>query len=115
MSVSLILREVVEKEEDMYLEYNVSVTAIGQSTSAIPKTFELCSLREGDTHDPPLQFLANKLHLQLHCSAHFNLSSPGEVLQSEEVFLEIEEAKFLLADDAMTLELKLLKHHHHSP
>ena len=114
VSVSLILREVVEKEEDMYLEYNVSVTAIGRSTSAIPKTFELCSLREGDTHDPQLQFLANKLRLQLHCSAHFNLSSPGEVLQSEEVFLEIEEAKSLLANDAMTLELKLLEHHHHS-
>ena len=83
----------------MYLEYNVSVTAIGQHTSATPKALELCTFRWGGT--------------LRRCSAHFSLPSPGEVLRSEEQFLEIEEVNSLLANDAMTLELKLLKHRHH--
>ena len=41
VSVSLILKEVVQKEEDMYLQYNVSVAAIGQYRSATSKTLEL--------------------------------------------------------------------------
>ena len=99
VSVSLILTEVVKKEQDMYLEYNVSVTAIGQHTSATPKALELCTFRWGGT--------------LRRCSAHFSLPSPGEVLRSEGQFLEIEEVNSLLANDAMTLELKLLKHRHH--
>ena len=105
VSVSLILMEVVQKEEDMhvlmymYLEYNVSVAAIGQHRSATPKTLELCTRG----------FLCSFFFL-LPCSAHFPLPSPGEVLRSEELFLEIEEANSLLANDAMTLELKLLEH-----
>ena len=94
VSVSLILTEVVQKEEDMDLEYNVSVAAIGEHRSATPKTLELCT---GDYY---------------FCSAFFPFPSPGEVLQSEEQFLEIEEANSLLANDAMTLELKLLEHQH---
>ena len=44
------------------------------------------------------------------CSADFPFPSPGEVLQSEELFLEIAEANSLLQNDAMILELKLLDH-----
>ena len=107
VSVSFILVEVVQKEEDMYLQYNVSVVAIGQHTSATPKALELCSFRLGDKAKyPPIQPL---------CSAFFPLPSPGEVLRSEEQFLVIEEVNSLLANDAMLLELKLLKHNCHWP
>ena len=102
VSVSLILMEVVQKEEDMYLEYNVSVAAIGQHRSATPKTLELCTYRMGD--NDRFSFIASA------CCAHFPFPSPGKVLRSEELFLEIEEANSLLANDAMTLELKLLEH-----
>ena len=103
VSVSLILAEVLKREQHIWLEYNVSVAAIGH-TSATPKTLELCSLRKGD----------NSILLPVlpACSARFRFPSPGEVLRSEEQFLEIEEANSLLANDAMTLELKLLKHQH---
>ena len=94
ISVSLILKEVVKKEEDMDLEYNVSVAAIGEHRAATSKTLELCT---GDYY---------------FCSAFFPLPSPGEVLRSEEQFLEIEEANSLLQNDAVTLKLKLLEHHH---
>ena len=104
VSVSLILKEVVQKEE-MYLQYNVSGVAIGQHTSATPKALELCSFRLGDKAKYP--------SLQQLCSAFFPLPSPGEVLRSEEQFLEIEEVNSLLANDAMLLELKLLKHNCH--
>ena len=105
VSVSLILMEVVQKEEEMYLQYNVSVAAIGQHTSATPKALELCSFGWGDkaTYSRP------------HCSARFSFPSPGEMLRSEERFLEIKEANSLLANDAMTLELKLLEHQHDMP
>ena len=99
VSVSLILKEVLQKEEDMYLEYNVSVAAIGQHRSATHKTLELCSSRD--------------ILMILACSAHFPFPSPGEVLRSKEQFLEIEEANSLLANESMTLELKLLQHQHH--
>ena len=102
VSVSLILMEVVQKEEEMCLQYNVSVAAIGQHTSATPKTLELCSSRKGDS-------------LILFLALFFPLPSPGEVLRSEEQFLEIKEANSLLANDMMTLELKLLKHNCHWP
>ena len=71
VSMSLILTEVVQKEEEMYLEYNVSVAAIGQNTSATPKTLELCTVRLTDN---------TKRVGRLLCSAHFPLPSPGEVL-----------------------------------
>ena len=102
VSVSLILVEVVEKRKDMFLEYNVSVTAKGQHTSAIPKELELCTYRK----------VNNDIHLPL-CSAYFPFPSPEEVLQSEELFLETEEANSLLVNESFTLELKLLKHQHH--
>ena len=93
MSVSLILRGHV-----LYLLYNVSVAAIGQYTSATPKTLELCSFRQGDKtrFPPPLP----------HCSAYFSFPSPDGVLEPEELFLEIEEPNSLLANDLMTLELE---------
>ena len=112
VSVSLILKEVLQKEENMLLEYNVSVTGIGRHTSAAliglqhrstaHKTLELCSWREGVS-----------VGLALICSAHFPFPSPGEVLRSKERFLEIKEANSLLENDALTLELKLLEHQHH--
>lgn len=46
------------------------------------------------------------------CDAQFLFPSNGEVLRSMELFLEIEEAMSLLQKDAITLELKLLKHKH---
>ena len=98
VSVSLILTEVVKKEETIYLEYNVSVAAIGQHRSITCKTLKLCN------ND-------NVYSLQIYpCSAVFPL--PGEVLRSEEQFLEIEEANSLLENDSVILELKLLKHEH---
>ena len=106
VSVSLILMEVVQKEEDMHLQYNVSVAAIGQHRSATPKTLELCSFRWGGdkaTYSLP----------QLLCYACLPFPSPGQVLQSEEQFLEIKEANSLLANESMTLELKLLEHNCH--
>ena len=64
VSVSLILMvEVVQKEEDMYLQYNVSVDAIGRHTSAIPKTLELCTVRLADNAKPVVR--------RLLCSACF--------------------------------------------
>ena len=103
VSVSLILMEVVQKEEEMYLQYNVSVAAIGQHRLA---TLELCTIRWGDNS-------IFGTFQDTRCCANFPFPSPGEVLQSEELFLEIEEASSLLQNDAMTLELKLLKHQHH--
>ena len=101
VSVSLKLMEVVQKEENMELQYNVSVTAIGQHTSATPKVLEVCTDRVGD----------KGIMMSIKpCSARFPFPSPGEILQSEEKFLEIEDS--LLANDAMTLELKLLEHQH---
>ena len=70
VSVSLILMEVVQKEEEMYLQYNVSVAAIGQHTSA---TLELCTIRWGD----------NSIFGTIQdttCCANFLFPSPGEVL-----------------------------------
>ena len=106
VSVSLILTEVVQKEENTVLQYSVSVTAIGQHTSATPKVLEVCTYRIGDKH--------NKIIITV-CSTNFSFPSPGEVLQSEEQFLEIEEANSLLQNDSMILELKLLEHRHHMP
>ena len=103
VSVSLILTEVVQKEEDMCLQYNVSVAAIGQHTSA---TLELCTIRYGDNSI----FGTSQ---DTRCCANFPFPSPGKVLRSEELFLEIEEANSLLQNDVMTLELKLLEHQHH--
>ena len=93
VSVSLILTEAVKKEDYMELQYNVSVAAIGQHRSAMHKTLELYSSKKNCS-----------------CSACFPCPSPGEVLQSEELFLEMEEANSLLVNDSIILELKLLKH-----
>ena len=95
VSVSLILMEVVQKVENVRLQCNVSITATEQHRSTTPKTLELC------TH--------NNSRYSLYvpqCSARFPFPSPGDVLQSEELLLEI-------GNDAMTLELKLLEHHCH--
>ena len=101
VSVSLIL---VEVREDTYLEYNVSVAAKGQHTSAIPKELELCTcITVYRDVDPP------------HCSVYFPFPSPGEVLQSEEMFQETEEANLLLVNESFRLELKVLEHQHHWP
>ena len=106
VSVSLILKEVVQKENNMEMQYIVSVAAIGQYTSATPKTLELCTHRIGDNR---------KSMSYIECSSHFPFPSPGEVLRSEELFLEIKEANSLVQNDTMRLELKLLEHHCHWP
>ena len=105
LSLSLILMDFLRNEEHMCLQYNVSVTAIGQSRS--PTIIELCIAAEKDSGNHPLQRL-----LQSLCSACFRFPSPGEVLRSEQLFLEIEEANCLLVNDSMILELKLMKHQH---
>ena len=46
VSVSLILTEVVKKEDYMELQCNVSVAAIGQHRSAMHKTLELYSCKK---------------------------------------------------------------------
>ena len=107
MSVSLILMEVVQKQKDIKLMYNVSVTIIGQLRLGTQKTLEVCTTRQDDCDE------LNKI--TINCSASFPFPSPGEVLRSEELFLEIEEASSLLQNDAMILELKLLEHEHHTP
>ena len=99
VSVSLILTEVVKKEEHTWLEHNVSVAAIGQERSAMHKTLELCT--------------SSYMYGGYLCSANFPFPSPGEVLQSDELFLKIEEANSLLVNNAMILELKLLEHRCH--
>ena len=106
VSVSLILTEVVEKEEHIYLEYNVSVAARGQHISTTHKILELCTPRAEDNSGyvvPP----------QPPCSARFPFPSPGEVLRSEELFLEVEHANCLIVNDSVILGLKLLKHRCH--
>ena len=104
VSVSLKLMEVVKKEKDTILECDVSVTAIGQHRSATPKILELCTVRMPNI---------GKSVLRPQCSAYFSFPSPGEGLQSKELFLQIEEATSLLANDAVALELKLLEHQQH--
>ena len=95
VSVSFILIDVVKKKEDMKLYYNVSVAAIGQHRSATPITTEVC---DND-----------------YCYVYCPFPSPGEVLRSEEQFVELEEANSLLANDSIILELKLLEHQHQKP
>ena len=104
VSVSLILVEVVKKEEDMYLECSVLVTAIGQHGLDAHKKLELCTNRvKGDER--------SDRYFKPPCPACFPLPSPGEVLKSEERFLDIEEVNYLLENDAMTLELELRTHY----
>ena len=98
VSVSLMLMEVFQKVENMRLQCNVSVTATEQHRSTTPKMLELCTDRKGDNSRYSLYVP--------RCSARFPFPSPGDVLQSEELLLEI-------GNDAMTLELKLLEHHCH--
>ena len=105
VSASLILMEVVQKEEDMWLKYNVSVAATGEHRAATPKILKLCTSRKGDKTD--------SLMLHEMCSSCFCFPSPGEVLRSEELFLKIEEANSLLQNDTLILELKLLEHNCH--
>ena len=121
VSVSLILIEVVRREEDTrrrlpheeirkntehkILQYNVSVTAIGQhmNSPVIHTVLALCTSRQGDI---------SKLMLS-PCSARFPFPSPGGMLRSDELFLKIEDANSLLLNDSMILELRLLEHQHH--
>ena len=112
VSVSLILMEVVQKEEDMCLEYNVSVAAIGQHRSATHKTLKLCTFRKGDKARYPSIGIECGRYVP-RCSARFPFPSPGAMLRSDKLFLEIEEANSPLTNDAMTLELKLLEHNCH--
>lgn len=46
-------------------------------------------------------------------SASIPAPSPGKVLRSEKLFIDIEKANSLLVNDTMILELKLLEHQHH--
>ena len=96
--VSLILMEVFQKVENVRLQCNVSVTATEQHRSTTPKMLELRTHRKGDNSRYSLYVP--------RCSACFPFPSPGDVLQSEELLLEI-------GNDAMILELKLLEHNCH--
>jgi len=103
VSVSFILMNAVKQEEDMCLQYNGSVAAIGHHRSA---TLELCTIRWGDNS-------VFGTFQDTKCSANFLFPSAGKVLWSEEQFLEIEEGNSLLQNDVMTLKLKLLEHKCH--
>ena len=97
MSVSLLL---VAADSDS-LKYNVTITANRTS-----KTLELCT--KIPSKYPELSvFLAS---LYKFCSYRFSLPSPGEVLRSEEQFLEISEANALLVNDSIILQLELSDH-----
>lgn len=101
VSLSLIAVEFVNKGENMRLQYNVSVGVKLQHELAITKSLELCYPRGNRI-----------LHGLVRNSAYFHFLSHSWVLQSEEQFLEIEEAHSLQVSDWITLELKLLEHHH---
>ena len=89
----------------MDLEYDMSVAAIGQNRSATSKALELCTYRKEENQEYP--------RLMEECLAYFPFPSPREVMRSEELFLEIEEANSLLVKDSVMLELKLLEHIHY--
>lgn len=85
---------------------SVTATGQGQHNSATHTTLELCTVRMGDNDG---SFIMSSLS----CFAYNPFPSPGEVLRSDELFLEIEEANSLLENDSIMLELKLLKHIHY--
>ena len=100
VSVSLLL--VDDIVEEMPLQYDVSVAALnkyyGEETFVI---MGLCTSRPEDNagcHE---------------CSDYFPFPSPaaGEVLQSEEQFME-EEAESTLINDSLLLEIELQEHEH---
>ena len=102
MSVSLLLVAVDGEEDDSFFEYNVTITANRTS-----KTLELCTI---------ICSKDSRAGYIISCSYYFDLPSPGEVLQSEEQFLEISEANALLENDSIILQLKLSDHkcrHHY--
>ena len=119
VSVSLVLMEVVRKEEDTRrrlpleeikknaehktLQYNVSITAIRQQSPAVHTILALCTSRQSDI---------SKLMLS-PCSARFPFPSPGEMLRSDELFVKTEDLNSLLFNDSMILEMKLQEHQHH--
>ena len=107
MSVLLILTEVVMKDDNMWLQYNVSVVAQGPQKSSAPKLLEVCAIRPGDS--------SWYCVIRVSCSAYHHFPSPGEVLQSEELFMKIEEANVLVDKKSMILDLKLLEHNCHRP
>ena len=98
MSVSLLLVAADREEDDSFFEYNVIITA--KRTS---KTLMLC------TKIPSKYPRAGGL-IRTLCSYHFHLPSPGEVLRSEEQFLEISDTYDLLENDSIILQLKLSDH-----
>ena len=105
VSVLLILTEVVQREENMWLRYNVSVVTRGQQKSSAPKLLEVCAIRQGDKSWCCI--------IRVSCSAYFHFPSPGEMLGSEELFLKIEEANTFIENESMILELKLMEHKCH--
>ena len=98
MSVSLLLVAADREERTSSFQYNVTITANRTS-----KTLELC------TEIPPSN---TGSYSRVPCSCNFSLPSPGEVLRSEEQFLEISEANSLLENDSIILKLELLHHQH---
>ena len=96
VSVSLLL-VAADREEDYGLfQYNVTITA--------NRTLELCTIIS------PKDSRASDFNLCSHCCHVFPLPSPGEVLRSEEQFLEISEANALLENDSIILQLELIFH-----
>jgi len=99
VSVSLVL--VDDIAEEMPLQYDVSVAGpnkyYGEETFVI---MGLCTSRPEDNagcHE---------------CSDYFPFPSPGEVLKSEEQFMEIGEAENTLINDSLLLEIELEEHEH---
>ena len=99
VSVSLLLVAADREEEYRGFQYNVTITANRTS-----KTLKLC------TKIPSKYPRDDNFLLSFYCSYYFPFPSPGEVLQSEEQFLEISEANSLLENDSIILKLELSDH-----
>ena len=102
MSSSLIL---VEGEKDYWLAYSVSVSAMQQQVPYTTGVLEVCTIRRSDSDSSEDEFRPT-------CSYEMPFPSTGEALQSEEMFVEIEDISLLLVDDSMRVDLKLLQHDH---
>ena len=101
ISISLILEE-IETSEDFHMEFDVSVSVLGEQRSGRVMTLCTCRNKKSD----------GAFHVESKCVDYFPFPSPKEVLKSEELFLKNEEAQTLLVNEVITLQLKLLQHKH---
>ena len=107
VSLSLILLEVLEKDRNFWLAYDVSVSAMQQQTPYTTKILELCTFRrmlsDSDWSED---------EIEPRCFYEMQFPSAYEVLLSEEMFVDIEDISTLLVDDSMRVNLNLLQHDH---